>query len=138
MAMRFASERSAANVDLGAGLHALVEAVLEQCETLREDLVLIGQLRDHGGVVKEEQQDEESGKDEERGGRIGDPDEVGETPERIPPDRKDEHDEPGQQPEHGVSLLETTAADQLEDDEQEHDRGKCRSNGDAKWCHSSS
>src|SRR4051812_30771294 len=57
----FSSRRSVArNVDL-----LTAETAFEQREPLREDAILVGELRDHGRVMQEQQQDEERGQHEQ-------------------------------------------------------------------------
>ena len=49
-----------------------------------------------------------------------------------------EDNEARQQPKQRVALLQPPAPDQLEDHDEEHEGGDGRSDGDAKWGHSSS
>ena len=50
--------------------------ILENREPLRQDGVLLGELRDHRRVVQQHHHDEERGEHEQRGGRISDPDQI--------------------------------------------------------------
>src|SRR5688572_22943849 len=86
-------------------LEGLAKLVVEERETLSEDLVLVGELRDDSGVVQQQDQDKERSHHEERRGRIRDPHEVGQNSESISPDGKDEDDGRGEKPEERVTLL---------------------------------
>ena len=97
--------------------------MLEQGELLRQDHVLVGELRDHRRVVQQDREDEERRDREEHGRRVaGDAEPAGDRVQAAAPRGEDEQDEPGREPEQRVALAQPAAADQLEDDEDQQDR----------------
>jgi hypothetical protein len=107
----------------GRCLPPLTELELEQSDSLGEDHILIGHLRDHGRVVQQDGEHEEQGDREENSGRVRlDADPAGDRIQTATPRREGEEYEAGQQPEQRVALAETARANQLEHDGEQQQR----------------
>ena len=102
---------------------AHVHLLLEQRNPLRELHVLVGELGENGRVVEQDEQDEQHGHGEEHGGRVArDADPARDRVQTVAPRGEHQQDDPGREPEQRVPLLEASAPDELEDDEDEEDR----------------
>ncbi len=112
------------------------DALLEQGEPLRQDHVLVGELRDHRRVVEQHGEDEER-RDGEKHRRwvAGDADPAGDRVQPTAPRREHEQHDAGREPEQGIALAQPPAANQLEDDEDEQDRRDRRGDRDVERGH---
>ena len=132
------SHLAEATTSPSSGGFRFLELLLQQRDPLGEQQVALGELRDRGRVVKQHDEDEDGREQEERRRRVGDPDRLREHVQPVAPHREDEQHDAGHQPQQRVTLLEAAAADQLEDDDQQENRGDGREDGDANWGHCSS
>jgi len=86
--------------------------------------------------VEQHSEDEERRDREQDRGRIaGDADPAGDRVQPATPGREDEQDDPGGEPEQRVALAQAAAADQLEDGEDQQDRGNRRRDRDVERRH---
>jgi hypothetical protein len=104
----------------------LFQPLLEQREALGQDLRLVGQARDGGREVQQQQQDERERDEEQRVGRVGDADRVGQALEAVAPRGEAEQDDRAEQPQQRVALEQTPAAHELQHDEQQDGRADDR------------
>jgi len=112
------------------------QLLFEQCESLREDRVLVGQPRDHRRVVQQHEEDEERADRTEDRRRVGlDSEPARDRVEPASPDREGEQHGSREQPEQRITLAQPARADQLEDGDQQQERGDRRGNRNGKWCH---
>src|SRR3954454_1926174 len=98
------------------------DLLLEEREPLRQHGVLLVELREHGGVVEQHDDDEQRRYGEQDRRRVrGDAEPAGHRVEPAAPGGENEEHDPGGEPHQGVALLQASAADQLEhDQDQEH------------------
>ena len=95
-------------------------------ESLRERLVLLRQAGEHGRVVQEHDEHEEARDHVEGRRRVGDARRIGEAVEGSTPDGEHEHDEPGDDPEQRVALMELATPDEIDDDAEHDEDGEAR------------
>ena len=109
------------------GSPATARPPFQQRQPLGEQRVLVVELREHGRVVQQHDDDEQRRDREQDRRRVGrDPEPAGDRVEAAAPGREHEQHDAGDEPEQGVALLEAAAADQLEhdqDQQQRRDRG---------------
>ena len=88
-------------------------------------------------MVKEEGEHEEGAEDEQRRGRVVDPEQRGDHVEPASPEREDEHDGGGEEPEERVALAQPPSANELEHDGEKDERGDRRGDRDPQGGHRS-
>ena len=106
---------------------ALAELELEQRDALREDHVLVGDLREHGRVMEQygEHEEQRYRKKHRRSVRL-DSDPTCDRVQTATPRGEREQHESREEPEQGIPLAQPSGADQLEDDEQQQQRRRRR------------